>query len=108
MAVKLKVKEFNEAIKIKGWSDTEASAIMGISTVQLWRVRLPDDDPRHNDPGGDFIANTMVALDKKFEDLFFLSDDLRVRSTGKENSLKQSTDHSPRDETCCTIERVAG
>lgn len=80
MAIKLKVKEFSEAIRGKGWSDTEAAAQMGVSTVQVWRVRLPDNDARHNDPGQDFIAGAMAALGKKFEDLFFLSNNLRDRN----------------------------
>ena len=73
--IKLRVDVFNEYIKEKKIKkDIDVAKNMGISQVQLWRVRLPDDDPRHNDPGNDFIAGVLKLFpDKKFEDLFFLS-----------------------------------
>lgn len=73
--IKLKVDVFNEYIKEKKIKkDAEVAKYMGISAVQLWRVRLPDGDPRHNDPGNEFIAGVLRLFpDKKFEDLFFLS-----------------------------------
>ena len=73
--IRLNVAVFNEAIAQKGWKDTETAVRMGISTTQLWRVRLPEDDPRHNYPGKEFVAGALIALsDKKFEDLFILDD----------------------------------
>lgn len=78
--IKLRVDAFNQEIKTRGWTDQETAERMGVSAVQLWRVRLPDNDPRHNDPGKDFIAGTLVAFEKKFEELFFLDVDLRTRN----------------------------
>jgi len=80
MSIKLNVEEFNNALKKKGWSDGEAAKKMNISPVQIWRVRLPDDDIRHNDPGKDFIAGALSALNMKFEELFFLTGKLRCRN----------------------------
>lgn len=70
--IKLKIDEFKELTgEVK---DNELAKKMNISTTQLWRVRLPDEDPRHNDPGQDFVAGALKAFpSKKFEDLFFLS-----------------------------------
>lgn len=78
-SIKLRLDVFNELTK--GFTDNELSKIMNISTTQLWRVRLPDTDPRHNDPGADFVAGALRAFpNKKFEDLFFLDEMLRVRN----------------------------
>ncbi|MBC2728651.1 MAG: hypothetical protein HGJ98_19650 [Desulfosporosinus sp.] len=66
-----------------GLRDVDIASKIGVSTVQLWRVRLPDDDPRHNDPGPDFVAGVLAAFpDMKFEDLFFLHEPLRYRNSG--------------------------
>jgi transcriptional regulator with XRE-family HTH domain len=75
MRIKLNLDAFNSAQQEKGWSDTELAQKMNVSTTQLWRVRLAEFDARHNDPGKNFIAGALTALDKKFEELFFL--DLR-------------------------------
>ncbi|MCL6557627.1 MAG: helix-turn-helix domain-containing protein [Firmicutes bacterium] len=76
MSIKLNLKAFQELTK--GLKDSEIAERMGISTVQLWRVRLPDDDPRHNDPGEDFIAGLLSAFPGiKFEDVFILNAPLR-------------------------------
>ena len=78
MAIKLKTEVFNELTR--ELTDTEISRLINISTTQLWRVRLPDSDPRHNDPGTDFVAGALRAFShKKFEDLFFLAVPLRPR-----------------------------
>lgn len=74
----------------EGLTDIEISKMMSISTTQLWRVRLPNDDPRHNDPGTDFIAGALKAFKKKFEELFFLVEPLRARNerpTGTEGGV---------------------
>ncbi|KYH31344.1 MULTISPECIES: hypothetical protein [Moorella] len=64
----------------QGLKDNEIAKKLNISTVQLWRVRLPDHDPRHNDPGVDFIAGLLKAFPSvKFEDVFFLDTPLRSR-----------------------------
>lgn len=77
-SVKLRTEIFDDITK--GLTDLEISKKMGISTTQLWRVRLPDNDPRHNDPGTDFIAGALRAFpDRKFEELFFLAEIFRPR-----------------------------
>lgn len=82
MIIKLNVKAFDNAAKSRGWTDVELAKEMGISTTQLWRVRLPEEDPRHNDPGKDFIAGALRAFpEKKFDELFFLARPLRDRNT---------------------------
>ena len=83
-AIKLNIKAFSELTK--GLKDTEIAEKMSISTVQLWRVRLPDDDPRHNDPGEDFVAGALAAFPSiKFEDIFFLDEPLRDRKGNLKN-----------------------
>lgn len=70
-AIKLKVDEFYKITR--GLTDIEIASKMKVSTTQLWRVRLPDDDPRHNNPGKDFVAGVLTAFpDVRFEDLFYL------------------------------------
>lgn len=84
--IKLKLAKFNEVVKKEKWSDGELAIKMGVSTTQIWRVRLPDDDLRHNDPGGEFIAGALTAFPcLEFNDLFFLTNDLRERK----NEVKQ-------------------
>jgi hypothetical protein len=89
--IKLKLAKFNEVVKQEKWSDGELAIKMGVSTTQIWRVRLPDDDPRHNDPGGEFIAGVLTAFPGlKFNDIFFLVTDLRERNEkGKPKQLKE-------------------
>jgi hypothetical protein len=83
MSVKLNVKKFNELQQEKGWSDLKTAEEMEISPIQIWRARLPDDDPRHNDPGKEFISGALLAFEVKFEDIFFLSESLRSRNEEK-------------------------
>lgn len=80
MAIKLKVKEFDLIKQELQLNEAQMAARIGVSTTQLWRARLPDEDIRHNDPGAEFIAGTLNAFDKKFEDLFFLDNSLRDRN----------------------------
>lgn len=69
--IKLRIDAFKELTNEV--TDNELAKKMKISTTQLWRVRLPDEDPRHNDPGQDFVAGALKAFPgKRFEDLFFL------------------------------------
>ncbi|HHW43805.1 hypothetical protein GFC01_12125 [Desulfofundulus thermobenzoicus] len=86
--IKLNLKAFQNLTN--GLKDSDIAKRMGISTVQLWRVRLPDNDPRHNDPGVDFVAGLLAAFPGvKFEDVFFLDGPLRQRkrdSSGTEVS----------------------
>ncbi len=78
--VKLKMDVFNELTK--ALTDIKLSKMMSISRTQLWRVRLPDSDPRHNDPGIDFVVGALIAFPHKtFEDLFSLNEPLRGCNT---------------------------
>jgi len=71
--------------KLQGnMSDAEFSRKIGVAPSTLFRIKLPDTDERHNDPGEVFIAKILNAYpDLKFEDLFFLDSDLR----GRKNEL---------------------
>ncbi len=62
-------------------SDTELAASIGVSVTQLWRAKLPVDDPRHNSPGPTFIAGVINAFDGPFEKFFFLEKVVRPRNT---------------------------
>ena len=67
--------------KLQGsMSDAEFSRKIGVAQSTLFRIKLPDDDERHCDPGEIFIAKILNAYPNlKFEDLFFLDLDLRGR-----------------------------
>jgi hypothetical protein len=75
-------------------SNAEIARRMGINTVQLWRVRLPETDPRHNDPGVQFVGSVLQAFPgTTFEEVFFLAEPLRLRNaraitTGTEGRSK--------------------
>lgn len=84
--IKLRIYDFNKTVTEEGLSDAQLADAMGISTTQLWRARLPEHDPRHNDPGPDFIAGALTVFpNKKFEDLFFLRVASRERNKTGEN-----------------------
>jgi ABC-type thiamine transport system substrate-binding protein len=53
-------------------SDTQLAATIGVSVTQLWRAKLPIEDPRHNSPGPAFIAGVINAFGGPFEKYFFL------------------------------------
>lgn len=90
-SVKLNTEAFSKLTE--GISDIELSKMMGISTTQLWRVRLPDDDPRHNDPGIDFVAGILRAFpDKTFEDLFLMAEPLRPRNVVTDHKISTGTE----------------
>jgi len=90
LIIKLNIKAFNELTR--GMKDIEIANKMNVSTVQLWRVRLTDDDPRHNDPGEDFVAGALAAFsNKKFEDLFYLAKPLRSRKAISANNNAPTT-----------------
>lgn len=88
MTVKLNVGQLDEAIKSRGWTNREAAKKIGISQVQLWRAKLPDDDPRHNDPGNEFISGAIRALGKNFEDLFIVSSNYECVNNDKQRELQ--------------------
>jgi hypothetical protein len=86
-AVKLKVEVFNKLTE--GMTDIEISRLTGVSTTQLWRLRLPENDSRRSDPGTDFISGTLRAFPfKKFEDIFFLEEPLQACKSGVNNNLE--------------------
>jgi hypothetical protein len=71
--IRLKPKELMKAAIDMGiGSDTALAATIGVSATQLWRSKLPTDDPRHNAPGATFIAGVLTAFDGTFEQFFFL------------------------------------
>jgi hypothetical protein len=61
-------------------NDTQLAAAIGVSVTQLWRAKLPVDDPRHNSPGPAFIAGVINAFGGPFEKFFFLERVVRVRN----------------------------
>lgn len=61
-------------------SDTQMAAKIGVSVTQLWRAKLPIQDPRHNSPGPTFIAGVIKAFGGPFEKYFFLDEIVRGRN----------------------------
>ncbi|TCZ76070.1 hypothetical protein E0485_14585 [Paenibacillus albiflavus] len=80
--IRLNTKEFMKAaIDLELDTDTEIAAAIGVSTTQIWRAKLPHDDPRYNAPGASFIAGVLAAFNAPFERLFFLDEVIRDRIT---------------------------
>jgi lambda repressor-like predicted transcriptional regulator len=64
-----------------GMSDAAFSRKIGVAQSTLFRIKLPDNDKRHCDPGKTFIANILNSHpDLKFEDVFFLASNFRSRN----------------------------
>lgn len=61
-------------------TDTKLAAAIGVSTTQIWRAKLPFEDPRHNAPGVTFIAGVLSTFEGPFERYFFLDDVIRARN----------------------------
>lgn len=79
--VRLNIKALEMAQKKHNLSnDTELAATIGVSVTQIWRAKLPVNDPRHNSPGPQFIAGVLKAFKGKFEDYFFLDKVVRQRN----------------------------
>ncbi|MFE4524727.1 hypothetical protein ACFRCQ_21905 [Cytobacillus firmus] len=79
--VRLNIEALEKAQKKHGISsDTELAAKLGVSVTQIWRAKLPIDDPRHNSPGPQFIAGVLKAFQGKFEEYFFLGKVVRARN----------------------------
>ena len=73
--IRLKVKELMKAQIDKDLSsDAELAIKLGVSTSQVWRVKLPPEDERYNTPGNQFIAGVMSTFDGPFERFFYLDD----------------------------------
>jgi hypothetical protein len=85
--IRLNVKALEKEQKARNiTSDTELAALIGVSVTQLWRAKLPVDDPRHNSPGPSFIAGVLSAFGGPFEKYFFLSKVVRARKTDKNSA----------------------
>jgi hypothetical protein len=73
--IRLNIKEIKKAAIDKNINnDTQLAAIIGVSVTQLWRAKLPADDPRFNSPGPVFIAGVLAAFGEPFEKFFFLEE----------------------------------
>ncbi|MBO1003158.1 hypothetical protein [Pseudogracilibacillus auburnensis] len=71
--IRLNTQEFMKAANDhKLNNDTQLAAKIGVSVTQVWRAKLPTDDPRHNTPGTAFIAGVLLAFGGPFEKFFFL------------------------------------
>ncbi|SIS89034.1 hypothetical protein [Alicyclobacillus vulcanalis] len=69
--IKVKVDKLEEIQRQRGWTDTELASRLNITRTQLWRVKQPDGDPNHVDPGQKFISNVLRLFpDKPFEYFF--------------------------------------
>ncbi|MHB1681209.1 MAG: hypothetical protein ACYCYO_00075 [Bacilli bacterium] len=72
LTIQLNVEALKQAKKDKNLeTDTQLAAVIGVSLTQLWRVKLPTTDPRHNAPGSSFIAGVILAFGP-FESFFSL------------------------------------
>jgi len=79
-AIRLNYKEILKAAIDKELdTDSKIAAAIGVSVTQLWRAKLPIDDPRYNSPGSNFIAGVLKTFDGPFERFFFLEVDIRGR-----------------------------
>jgi hypothetical protein len=79
-AIRLNYKEFQKAAIDKELdTDSKIAAEIGVSVTQLWRARLPINDPRYNSPGSNFIAGVLKTFDGPFERFFFLESNIRGR-----------------------------
>lgn len=78
--VRLNVKALEKEQRDRGLSDTELAALIGVSLTQVWRAKLPAEDPRRNSPGSSFIAGVLNAFAGNFEKYFFLSNVVRERN----------------------------
>jgi transcriptional regulator with XRE-family HTH domain len=75
MKIKMKVDVLEQLQKEENLNDTQLAERMGISRSRLWRTKLNDSHPEYCSPGESLIIGTLNAFpNKKFEDLFFLSD----------------------------------
>lgn len=81
VTVRLNVKALEEEQATMKVNDTQLAAMIGVSVTQIWRVKLPVEDPRHNSPGPAFIAGVINAFGGPFEKYFFLQKVLRGRNT---------------------------
>lgn len=77
--VRLKTKELMKAqIDLSIASDSDLASKIGVSTTQVWRVKLSPKDTRYNTPGNQFIAGVMSTFGGPFERFFYLDDAPKV------------------------------
>ncbi|MBP1990217.1 hypothetical protein [Paenibacillus eucommiae] len=73
--IRLKVRNLTKAqIDRDIPTDAALAEVIGVSPSQVWRVKLPCSDARHNSPGVQFIAGVLGAFEGLFEDYFYLED----------------------------------
>ncbi len=73
--LRLNVHEFMHAQVDRGiTNDKELAKQLGVSMTQIWRAKLPVDDPRHNAPGNQFIAGVLNYFGGPFEKFFYLDE----------------------------------
>lgn len=73
--VRLRVKELMKAqIDMDIQNDAILAERMGVSVTQVWRVKLPPNDERHNTPGNHFIAGVIDVFGGPFERFFYLDE----------------------------------
>lgn len=73
--VRLRVKELMKAqIDMDIHNDAILADRMGVSATQVWRVKLPPNDERHNTPGNHFIAGVIDVFGGPFERFFYLDE----------------------------------
>lgn len=73
--IRLKVKELMKAqVEMDVPTDAALAQMVGVSTTQVWRAKLPPTDKRHNTPGVQFIAGVLSAFNEPFEKFFYVAD----------------------------------
>lgn len=70
----LNIKELERRRKQRNWTKRKMIEKIGVSSPTFYRICLPINDSRHDNPGEKFIRGVLNAFpDAKFEDLFFLN-----------------------------------
>lgn len=73
--IRLKTKELSKAaIDLDIKNDAQLASKIGVSVTQIWRAKLPTDNPQFNAPGPAFIAGVLSAFGGTFEQFFFLEE----------------------------------
>ncbi|MCG7385052.1 MULTISPECIES: hypothetical protein [Paenibacillus] len=73
--VRLRVKELMKAQIDKDIaSDKELADLLNVNVTQIWRIKLPVEDPRNNVPGNQFIAGVMEIFGGRFDDYFYIEE----------------------------------
>lgn len=82
--IRLKVKELRKAqIDMEIPNNATLAEMMGVSSTQIWRVKLAPEDVRYNAPGIHFIAGVIDVFGGPFERFFYLDE-------GEESYAKQN------------------